>query len=124
MENNGSKQVCGMTESSYMGLMNLIFLLPSFGWILSIVLYIIGRNESETVKERGKDMMNWMISNFIYGIFLFAATAIFIMTPWGYGGIFIWVCFGLYSLICPLIAGIKALNGENWNYPFTLSILK
>lgn len=60
-----------LTENTYMGLMNLIVLLPYIGWILSIVAWILGKEKSEKIDIQGKNILNWMISYLLYGIGLF-----------------------------------------------------
>lgn len=127
MENNEPKQVHGMTESSYAGLMNLIFLVPSCGWIISIVLWAIGKDQSEFINQSGKSLINWMISCIIYAVLLslflvFGALKSTEITVIIVAALF--VIFGLFVLICPIVAGVKAINNENWKYPLTISFLK
>ncbi len=57
-----------LTENTYMGLMNLIVLLPYIGWILSIIAWVLGKEKSEKIDIQGKNILNWMISYLIYAI--------------------------------------------------------
>ena len=39
-------------------------------------------------------------------------------------GIFVLMALGVCGVVFPIIAGIKANNGEVWKYPLTISFLK
>ena len=39
-------------------------------------------------------------------------------------GFLLLLVLGVLSIVCPIIAAIKANNGEVWTYPLTISFLK
>lgn len=116
-----------MTLNTYVGLMNLLFIVPSFGWIISIVFWAIGKDKSAYVDIRGKDMMNWMISLVIYSVAIGVGGLIITLLIPIIGAIIFVIlaaAIGIYSLVCPIIGGIKGFNGEDWRYPFTIQLIK
>lgn len=124
METSNEQLVKGIQLNTYVGFMNSLFLIPGIGWFISLVMRLIGKNESAYVNARGKNMANWFISTTIYAIAVGIIYAIlFFMIPeTAINAVF--TCIAIYSFICPFIAGIKALNGEAWNYPLTIQFLK
>ncbi|WP_455584379.1 DUF4870 domain-containing protein [Bacteroides sp.] len=124
----------GLQESSYLGLMNFLIFIPYVGWIIPLVLWIMGKDKSEKIDEQGKYILNWYISWFIFGLVLMIILfAIFIPgmasgmgSPLG----FIFTIWPVTLLICimaiafPIIGGINGLNGKTWKYPLSMRILK
>ena len=60
------KGILGLSENSYMGIMNFVLLIPTWGWIISIIAWIVGKDKSEAVSTQGKYIFNWLISWSIY----------------------------------------------------------
>lgn len=117
MENNNEQLIHGMSISTYCLLMNIVNLFSGGGWIIAIVMWIISKEKSEEVDIRGKDMTNWIISWMIYAVA--GGLLCFILI-----GIPIVIALGIGALVCPIIAAIKASNGEPWKYPLTIQFIK
>jgi len=137
-----------LTENTYMGLMNLIVLLPYIGWILSIIAWVLGKEKSEKIDSQGKNILNWMISYLLYAIgisfimmfiSIIGGAAMFGMGMMGMNGmggfgilgalgVFSFSGFGLIVLfilvILPIIGTIKGFNGNTFRYPLTISFIK
>lgn len=127
METSSEQLVKGMKLNTYVGLMNLLFLVPSLGWIISLVMWLIGKDESEHVDARGKDMANWFISMIIYGVGcgLVCILLIFIAPIAGLALLYlVGIAIAIIAFVCPIVGGVKALNGEAWSYPLTLQLIK
>lgn len=109
-----------LSESAYLGLMNFVFLVPTVGWILSIIAWVIGKDKSPKIDEQGKNLVNFMISYALYAL-IFVCSILMII-----GIILIPVAIvgGILVLILPVIAGIKGLNGETWRYPITIEFIR
>ena len=126
MENDELPKVQGMSPYDYVGLMYLIFLFPYLGWMISLVLWVVGRKQSEYVNKRGKDFINWLISSTLY-------TAIFIGVVIG-GDLtandssnivpIVATFWGFFVLGCLITAGVKSLHKQTWNFPLVLKIFK
>ena len=101
--------------------------LPGVGWIASIVLWKIKVQELPGIDVHGKNSANWIISLIIfwatfYGVTnLIAALGVVVilklLVP-------VQMALGAVGLILPIIAGIKASNGEVWKNPLAITILK
>jgi len=139
-----------LTENTYLGLMNLIVLVPYIGWIASIIAWAVGKDKSEKIDIQGKNILNWMISYVIYAIgiaFILMFIAIISgaammgmgMHGIGMGGMGMFGAFGAVGLlglseiallvilvvaILPIIGGIKGFNGNTFRYPLTISFIK
>ena len=127
MENKNEQMIQGMTPNTFVGLMNILFIVPSIGWIISIVFWAIGKDQSEYVNAKGKDLLNWFISFVIYCIAGGILGGILTVMLPALGAIFFFIFFGavgLAAVILPIIAGIKGFNGEDWKYPFTIQLIK
>ena len=87
------------------------------GIVLPIVLWQTQKDKMPALDEHGKMVVNWMISATIYGIVSFVLMFVLI----GFlTGLAVW----LMALIFPIIGGVKANNGEFWQYPLTIKFLK
>jgi uncharacterized protein len=109
-------------ESKQMGmflhlsqLLNMIF--PPLGIIAPIVLWQMKKDEIQGLDAHGKMIVNWMISCLIYGAVSFVLAFILI----GFFGLF---AIAIMGLVFPIIGGVKANNGELWEYPLTIKFLK
>lgn len=127
MESNNQQMINGMALNTYVGLMNILFIVPSLGWIISLVFWVIGKDKSEYVNVRGKDMLNWMISLVIYSVAVIIVGSIISVLIPVVGVIIFFILggvLGIYALACPIIGGIKGFNGEDWRYPYTIRLIK
>ena len=87
------------------------------GIVLPIVLWQTQKDKMPALDEHGKMVVNWMISATIYGVVSFVLMFVLIGFLTGLG---VW----LMALIFPIIGGVKANNGEFWQYPLTIKFLK
>jgi len=99
----------------------LIGLIPFAGWIAgpiaAIVIWQVKKAQLPGIDVHGKNVVNWIIS---FIIFLFAAVAlcfVFIGFP-------LVVALAVCYVIFPIIGGVKANNGEVWQYPLAISFVK
>lgn len=96
-------------------LLNLI--IPLGGIIAPIALWQMKKDEMPGLDEHGKMVTNWLISSFIYLVVSGVLSIVLI----GFLGLFAVMIMGI---VFPIIGGIKANNGELWNYPLTIKFLK
>lgn len=109
----------GLSASNYCSIMNFIQLFFGAGWVISIILWIIGKDKSEQVRQQGNYIINWLISCILYGI-VAAPLIIFTLGL----GVFFYIALGICSLLFPIIGGLKSLNGTAWKYPLSIPFLK
>ena len=93
------------------------FVVPFVGLILPIILWQIKKDEIPEIDVHGKIVVNWLISAIIYSAVGLLLTFVLIGIP------LLFILAGL-CIVFPVIGGIKANNGEVWNYPLTIQILK
>jgi len=93
------------------------FVVPFVGLILPIILWQIKKDEIPEIDVHGKIVVNWLISALIYSAVGLLLTFVLIGIP-------LLFILGVLCVVFPVIGGIKANNGEVWNYPLTIQILK
>lgn len=96
-------------------LLNII--LPPAGIVVPIILWQIKKDEMPALDAHGKMVVNWLISSLIY----FVVSLVLIIVLIGILGL---IALGIMSVVFPIIGGIKANNGELWEYPLTIKFLK
>jgi uncharacterized protein len=97
--------------------MLLNFIIPFGGVVAPIVMWQLKKDDYPGIDEHGKNIVNFMISMLIYS--LICGVLVFVVI-----GVFLLILLGLAGVILPIVAGIKANNGETWKYPLCLQIIK
>ncbi len=92
------------------------FVFP-IGAIVTIVLWQTQKDKMPALDAHGKMVTNWLISSVIYGVISFVLMFVLIGFLTGFA---LW----LMMIAFPIIGGIKANNGELWEYPLTIKFLK
>jgi uncharacterized Tic20 family protein len=93
------------------------FVIPIAGLVAPIVIWQIKKDEYPVIDAHGKNAVNWLISSAIYAVVGMLLMLVFV-------GIFVLLALVACGVVFPIIAGIKANNGEVWKYPLTISFLK
>jgi len=86
-----------------------------------LIVWLWKRDTSPFVGEQGKEALNFNLSILIYFVacILLCFTFIFLF--------FVHIALGLlgaFHLICIVIAGLKAYEGESFRYPLNLRLIK
>ncbi|MCT1807892.1 DUF4870 domain-containing protein [Dermabacter hominis] len=101
------------------------------GWVGPLVIYLIYRDKSPFVRNASAGALNFAINLFVYSLiawgFFFLGTFLsFLLVPLVF--ILIAAIIGLAILVAtiviPILAALKANNGEAYTYPFTVAIIK
>ena len=110
-------QYWGMNERQYCMCLHLAqfanCIVPSLGWILPIVMWVVYKDQNEFINHNGKMAVNWIISSFIYFLVLIPLCLIIIGIPFAVG-------LGIASVVFIIIAAIKAADGQVWKYPLSI----
>ena len=93
------------------------FILPLLGLIAPIIIWQTQKAEFPILDAHGKAVVNWIISELIYGAIGFVLVFVVIGIP-------ILAVLGILGIVFPIIGGLKANNGELWHYPMTINIVK
>ncbi len=92
-------------------------LLLGVGFILPLIVYLVKRGESPLVAAHAGEVLNFHISLLIYGLCSLPLVLILIGIP-------ILMALGLASLICAIVASIKASEGGFYYYPLTIRFIR
>lgn len=92
-------------------------IVPFAGLIVPIVIWQTQKDKMPALDAHGKMIVNWMISLLIYAVVSGVLTIVLV-------GILGLLAVAVMSIVFPIIGGIKANNGELWEYPLTIKFLK
>lgn len=96
----------------------LLGLVIPFGHIIGpLVFWLLKKDEYPEVDRQGKDALNFQLSLTIYAI----VAGILVIILVGFvllGAIF------LFGLIMTIIASVKSSNGERFEYPLSLKLIR
>jgi uncharacterized Tic20 family protein len=93
------------------------FLVPLAGIVLPILIWQIKKSDSAEIDAHGKNVVNWIISAFLYSVVCLLLFFVVVGLP-------LLIILGILAIVFPIIGGIKANNGQVWKYPLTITILK
>lgn len=93
------------------------YLVPLAGLVLPIILWQIKKDQYPFVDVHGKIVVNWIISLIIYAA-ICAVLVFFVI------GLIGFAILGALSIIFPIVGGIKANQGEAWEYPLTIKLIR
>ena len=91
-------------------------LAPLAGIIVPIVIWQLKKSEMPALDAHGRNVINWVISAYIYAFVGFLLLFVLIGIPF----------LSLLAILCvvfPVIGAIKASNGEVWKYPLAIPFL-
>jgi len=93
------------------------FVVPLGGLVAPILIWKLKKSEMPEIDAHGKMVLNFLISMLIYSLVAFLLTFVVI-------GVFLFFALVAVGVIFPIIGGIKANNGELWQYPLILELVK
>ena len=91
-------------------------LLGGLSFLGPLLVLLIQGNKSPYVRRHAVESLNFQLSLLIYA--LVSAVLILVLV-----GLFLLVVVGLMWLIFPILATIKAANGEEYRYPLTIRMV-
>jgi len=97
-------------------LAGLIGFIPFANIIVPVVLWSLKKDSSPLVDREGKKAINFQISMTIY---LFVSALLIIIGI----GIILLMLVGLLNLIFVIMATVKTINGEDYQYPLSIKFL-
>ena len=93
-------------------------LLIPFGSIIGpILVWQIKKHELPAVVAHAKAALNFQISCFIYLVVSALLIFVFIGLP-------LMAAVAIFSIVCVIIAALKANDGKSWRYPLSIPFLK
>jgi len=88
------------------------------GFLVPLIIWLTNRNRIEGMDEQGKSILNFRISMFLYLILCVPLVLLFGLGLVGF------LVIGVFYFIFPIKNAIKVNNGEEPNYPFSISFIK
>ena len=92
-------------------------MVPIAGVVVPILIWQLKKAELPGLDVHGINAINWMISELIYAVVGVILVFVIIGGP-------LLIVLGVLGVVFPIIAAIKANNGEVWQYPLTIQVLK
>ncbi len=109
--NNDSDWITGIHASPLIG-----YVIP-MGWVLApLVLWLAKKDELPAIDKHGRKVLNFQISMMIYMAIAGILSVILIGIP-------ILIVLGIVQLVYTIIGTVKASQGEDFKYPWTIDIL-
>lgn len=87
--------------------------IPLAGLIVPIVLWQVKKDELPGIVPHAYVVLNWIVTSLVYALICFILTFVII-------GIFGFIALGIATILFAVIGGVKANNGELWEYPGTI----
>jgi uncharacterized Tic20 family protein len=82
-----------------------------------LVCWLVKKDSSRFVDYHGKESLNFQLNILIYTLICLALFCIVIGIP-------MLAALHVYSIVCVIVAGIKASGGELFRYPFVFRLIK
>lgn len=89
------------------------WIVPIGGLIVPIILWQMKKDELPGIVPHAHVVLNWIVTSLVYALICFILTFLII-------GIFGFMALGLATIIFAIYGGIKANEGELWEYPGTI----
>ena len=89
------------------------YVVPLAGLVVPVVIWQLKKSELSGIDRHGKNAVNWIISHIIYFFGCLGLAFILIGIP-------LLIALGVLSIVFPIVAAIKANNGQVWKYPLSI----
>jgi uncharacterized Tic20 family protein len=89
------------------------FLIPFAGLVVPILIWQIKKAEMPEIDVHGKNVVNWIISYMIYMV-------ISVILVFAFVGVFLIPAVVITGVVFAIMGGVKANNGEVWEYPLAI----
>jgi uncharacterized protein len=94
------------------------FFICPFGNVIGpLIVWLVKRDQSPFVADQGREALNFNISVLLAGLVCGVLVLVFI-------GILLGVVLFVFWLVMTIVAGIRASEGVQYRYPFTLRLVK
>lgn len=88
------------------------WIVPIAGLVVPIILWQLKKDELPGIVPHAHIVLNWIVSSFVYALVCFILIIVVI-------GVFGLIALGLLTIVYSVIGGLKANEGEIWEYPGT-----
>jgi uncharacterized protein len=95
----------------------LSYLAAGLTFLGPLVCWLMKKDSSRFVDYHGKESLNFQLNILLYTLICLPLVCMVV-------GIFLLGAVHTYSIVCVIIAGIKASGGELFRYPFIIRFIK
>lgn len=125
-------------NSGYALALHLILFVPYIGWLITLIMWLVKKNESPLINQHGSQTTNLLISQIIYGLIALVLIAIMAGTAGNIRriednapvmvilvllGLF-WLIFMILTLVFIIVNAVRAGNGKPASYPLAIPFIK
>ncbi len=110
-----AEPIAGKDDKLWMVLCHLSLLL-GVGFLLPLIVYLVKKQDSPAVANHAREALNFHISLFVYGFV--SVLLVFVLI-----GIPLLILIGIGSLVCSILAAVKASEGSFYRYPLNIRLL-
>ena len=89
------------------------WIVPLAGLIVPVLLWQLKKDDLPGIVPHAHIVLNWIVTSLVYAAICFILTFVLV-------GLLGFMVLGLATVIFALIGGVKANNGELWEYPGTI----
>ncbi|MDX1461315.1 MAG: DUF4870 domain-containing protein [Xanthomonadales bacterium] len=89
------------------------WVVPLAGLVVPIILWQIKKDELPGIVPHAHIVLNWIVSSLVYAAICFVLMFILI-------GVLGFMALGIVTIVFAIIGGLKANEGEVWEYPGTI----
>jgi uncharacterized Tic20 family protein len=89
------------------------WVIPLAGIVVPILLWQLKKDELPGIEPHAYVVMNWIVSSLVYAVICYVLLLVVI-------GVFGFFILGVLTVIYAIVGGVKANDGELWEYPGTL----
>jgi uncharacterized Tic20 family protein len=89
------------------------WIVPLGGLIVPILIWQLKKDELPGIVPHAHIVLNWIITSLVYAVICFILTFVII-------GVFLFFALAIATVIFAIVGGIKANDGEIWEYPGTI----
>jgi uncharacterized Tic20 family protein len=93
------------------------FVVPMAGLVVPIIIWQMKKVDLPGIDAHGKNAFNWIISKIIYLVVCVILVLAIIGIP-------LLIALFVVAVIFPIVAGVKANQGEVWKYPMAITFMK
>jgi len=89
------------------------WVVPLAGLVVPIILWQLKKDELPGIVPHAHIVLNWVVTSLVYAAICFVLLLVVI-------GLFGFIALGLVTIAYAVIGGLKANDGEVWEYPGTI----
>jgi len=89
------------------------WVVPLAGLIVPIIIWQLKKDVLPGIVPHAYVVLNWIVTSLVYGLICLILTIVVI-------GVFGFIALGIATILFSVIGGVKANNGELWEYPGTI----